>query len=340
MFCVCICCGVLDGKQINPEGPHEPWHDLDRDSDPKECEDLATFVHQKIAGMERQLASQGMIIHQKDVVIESLVRRVSDLETIVKMTTEEQESSHRTSADLDFPTTDVDDTDHILSTVNDTAILHEHDGFKITSDKVQNTQSQLSDGKATLDTKRHSDQYTLTSFSTIPNSTPQNEDNCNCDSNRSMLMTANISKSRQTRVAEIPRSMAFHASLSNRSSFKTNAAVVFDNEALDNGNGYTPTDGIYIVPESGIYVFTWTMLAGSHQEFDTHLVVNGQVKGSSFSDTSENGDYYQSTAVVVISVSAGDHIFIRMGYTTQAVGDIVSTDSRYGQSTFSGWQLD
>ncbi|XP_033728541.1 uncharacterized protein LOC117317741 [Pecten maximus] len=61
----------------------------------------------------------------------------------------------------------------------------------------------------------------------------------------------------QKRVAT-GQTIAFHASLSHTVDASPHSTVVFDQEQLDQGDGYNPLDGIYSAPESGTYVITWT----------------------------------------------------------------------------------
>ncbi|XP_033755929.1 uncharacterized protein LOC117338667 [Pecten maximus] len=340
------------GNKLTPEIRHDHCRTLTPEIKPKNWQDLVNFVNQKIEGMERLLAdkdervdkleskvaSQERSILQKDVIIDSLVRRVSDLEMSVKSTSfsEKQQTRHHT-------TSNVDDSVQSRSTVNDTVTVHKTREPSISVNKHQGVQSKRmpysqSNVEAISDTKPR---VTETSSSQSDEPHQQNGNNhclCQAGGNKEAETFVEFSRSRQNRVP-LMQPVAFHATLSDGRSFKTDSAINFDHETIDNGSGYSPDDGIYIVPESGTYVLTWTMLGRAHQEFNTLLVVNGAVKGAAFSDTSENGDFYQSTSIVVLTLTEGDHVLIRMGYTAQPVGTIESTDHRYGVSTFSGWKL-
>ncbi|OWF56006.1 Complement C1q subcomponent subunit B [Mizuhopecten yessoensis] len=130
-------------------------------------------------------------------------------------------------------------------------------------------------------------------------------------------------------------SVAFSVALQNNINVHDHETMVFGHVILDEGSGYKSGDGIYTAPQSGVYVFTWSITAGTHSgghDVYTNLVVNGTPVGGidSDSDASNSGS---STGVVVTYVDYGDHIFIRTGST----GSIISSQS--AKSTFSGWLL-
>ena len=55
--------------------------------------------------------------------------------------------------------------------------------------------------------------------------------------------------------------MAFYAQRSSdipANLVTANLVIVFDNVKTNAGNGYHPSTGVFIVPESGMYVFSWT----------------------------------------------------------------------------------
>ncbi|OWF50145.1 uncharacterized protein LOC110450782 [Mizuhopecten yessoensis] len=116
------------------------------------------------------------------------------------------------------------------------------------------------------------------------------------------------------------------------------SAVIYDHETLNSGDGYNTETGLYTVPESGLCVLTWTTICEINDAFQTVLVVDEAVRGSSWTDANKTVEYHQTTAVVVFTLNPGDHVFIRMGHA-YGHGRIVS-QSYIGISTISGWKLD
>ncbi|XP_045163751.2 complement C1q-like protein 4 [Mercenaria mercenaria] len=130
--------------------------------------------------------------------------------------------------------------------------------------------------------------------------------------------------------------VAFHVYLTSNRCYNDHEVIDYDGEELDIGNGYNEKDGIYVVPVSGVYVFTWTFLADYAQYAVTEIVVNGEKKGWTITDgTSQSLLLSPSSSLIVTSVNAGDHVFIRrvQGRGCSAV------NSQYMRATFSGWQL-
>ncbi|XP_033762216.1 uncharacterized protein LOC117343810 [Pecten maximus] len=143
-------------------------------------------------------------------------------------------------------------------------------------------------------------------------------------------------RSRHKRVVSTPP-IAFHTKMSSSKTMLTGNTLIYDEETLDQGNGYNPRDGIYTVPVSGTYVFAWKVLSKTHTIIITSLVVNGEVMGSSDSDSEDITDYHQSTAMVVVPLIQGDHVFIRIT-RINSNGGLVS-DNGHGKATFLGWKL-
>ncbi|XP_033725761.1 uncharacterized protein LOC117315608 [Pecten maximus] len=144
------------------------------------------------------------------------------------------------------------------------------------------------------------------------------------------------SETRQIRVVpSFP--LAFHVELTNSMAVSQGTIVKYNNEALDDGDGYKISDGIYTVSETGTYVITWTTLSGFRSYIQTFLVVNGVKRGASFSDAQEIHDVHQASSVVVLRLNQGDHVFIQIGHTT--TNTMYSDISYSARPTFSGWKL-
>lgn len=112
--------------------------------------------------------------------------------------------------------------------------------------------------------------------------------------------------------------------------------MIFNNKLLDQGNGYNPQDGIYTVPVSGTYVITWKVISEINTFIYTALIVNGVEKGHSLTNSEDITDKHQSTAIVVLRLEEGDHLFIRV--TNTDTGKVVS-DIANGHPTLSGWKI-
>ena len=115
-----------------------------------------------------------------------------------------------------------------------------------------------------------------------------------------------------------------------------NKPIAFQQKSLDTANAYNSADGIYIVPETGIYVFTWTLTSYPHAILSSELMINFNVVGKSIADSDEDGDFHTSTGITVARVTQGDHVFVT--FTSAYLRGSVETTK--GHTTFSGWKLD
>ena len=135
-------------------------------------------------------------------------------------------------------------------------------------------------------------------------------------------------------VAEDPKT-AFYLKFSGQVPTANNAVIIFNQKVLDTAGAYNSGNGIYTVPVSGTYIFTWTIYCHSYDAATTQLMINNHEYCKSFANSEEVDDTHTSTGLVVASVNQGDTVFIRFG-PSYNIGYIYST---YGHNTFSGWIL-
>ncbi|XP_069136666.1 uncharacterized protein [Argopecten irradians] len=131
--------------------------------------------------------------------------------------------------------------------------------------------------------------------------------------------------------------VAFSASIHGDHVVNKHEVLVFGDELVNEGSGYNRGDGIFTVPQSGVYVFTWSITAGTHSEtiktdIYTNLMQNGFPVGNIDSDSDEH-NFGSATGVVVLRCSYGDHVYVR----TDSPGKVNS--DYQAKSTFSGWLL-
>ncbi|KAK3093197.1 hypothetical protein FSP39_012524 [Pinctada imbricata] len=110
--------------------------------------------------------------------------------------------------------------------------------------------------------------------------------------------------------------------------------LVFDVVKTNIGDGYHQS-GVFIVPESGIYVFTLSFRVHNEGYHAVELDVNGNRMGVAYS-LAHNNVSDQTSATIVISVKKGDDVYLRTGNHNNK-GEI-NTDS-YGYTYFAGWKI-
>ncbi|XP_062576101.1 uncharacterized protein LOC134237989 [Saccostrea cucullata] len=134
-------------------------------------------------------------------------------------------------------------------------------------------------------------------------------------------------------------SIAFYAYMSAMiPSPNTHQVLVFDDVKTNFGNAYHPSTGLFIVPESGVYVFTWTFRTGAAYDHSIQLLINKDVVGTLFLRSVAGLDA-QETGIVVTHVNAGDDVYVRTHATLPLGTSDSILSSSYGRTSFAGWKL-
>ncbi|XP_062609041.1 complement C1q-like protein 2 isoform X1 [Saccostrea cucullata] len=113
--------------------------------------------------------------------------------------------------------------------------------------------------------------------------------------------------------------------------------IKFEQTILNLGNHYHPEDGIFIAPVSGVYFFHWTI--NNHGDYAyTNILVGGKVMSTTA--TSVSGGYNSGSALVIVTVQKGQHVWIQTccGSANEVLGITLGFDNAF-QSTFSGTLL-
>ncbi|XP_062584971.1 uncharacterized protein LOC134246608 isoform X1 [Saccostrea cucullata] len=122
----------------------------------------------------------------------------------------------------------------------------------------------------------------------------------------------------------MPDHVAFHAIASSRC---RPGVIFFDHLITNIGFGYDKYSGIFTVPTTGFYVFSWSIETYG-QLTEAALLVNGFKMGISKSD--EASTYYDtSTSFAVLNLTVDDEVWIKL-----------KSGSAQGKHTmFSGWMI-
>lgn len=131
--------------------------------------------------------------------------------------------------------------------------------------------------------------------------------------------------------------VAFYAYMSSDLQSGIHHTIPFDVVKTNDGNGYHYNTGIFVAPESGVYVFTWTIRMTFDSQHSFELVVNNVAYGATFMRTHTPEDQNVS-GTVVVHVNQNDDVFLRthVSYAYNA-GNIRS--DQYSRSSFAGWKL-
>ncbi|XP_062620080.1 multimerin-2-like isoform X2 [Saccostrea cucullata] len=120
---------------------------------------------------------------------------------------------------------------------------------------------------------------------------------------------------------------------STTSGISTRTVIRFEQTYINIGNHYHTEDGIFIAPQTGIYMFHWTIATGS-SGFYTQLIVGGTSRASNYIPHPGGAD--SSSAMVIINVNKDDHVWIQIyGSSEHVYGGSSGVGSNI-QSTFTG----
>ena len=140
--------------------------------------------------------------------------------------------------------------------------------------------------------------------------------------------------------------VAFYAYISKDFTHIGNGHVfVFDTVVTNSGNAYNNYSGIFTVPSSGLYAFSYSIavagyhMSGDHDsnfgEISVQLVRNGSPCGSIAADTEASSDDEMATGFAILSLDAGDIVRV----VSQNSGQGTFRSNTYEHWAFSGFKI-
>lgn len=104
--------------------------------------------------------------------------------------------------------------------------------------------------------------------------------------------------------------IAFHTYISNDSSgpLSEHHILQFDVVPLNKGNGYRAYDGIFTVPTSRTYVFTWSFMSSYNGGVFPQLMRNAEIIGYRYADSTNSIVWDFATGIVVADADQGEHV--------------------------------
>ncbi|VDI43996.1 Hypothetical predicted protein [Mytilus galloprovincialis] len=109
--------------------------------------------------------------------------------------------------------------------------------------------------------------------------------------------------------------------------------IVYSTVITDTSVSYNSSDGIFTVPVSGVYVFTWSASCGEGRWQDTELVVDSIAYGYLKVNTVDDKYSESSMQTVVLEVNKDQRVWI----WSKEAGNRTFAGGNY--NTFSGWLL-
>ena len=119
--------------------------------------------------------------------------------------------------------------------------------------------------------------------------------------------------------------------------FNKDAILVFETVIVNEGEHYDPYDGVFVAPQKGVYLFSWTVSGYTINYIVTELVVE-QNTISSAGEYNGGGGHPSGSMTALCKMEKGDHAWIRTTGVSSA-HHIYSQDN-YPQSAFLGLLID
>ncbi|KAL4235193.1 hypothetical protein ACF0H5_006831 [Mactra antiquata] len=115
---------------------------------------------------------------------------------------------------------------------------------------------------------------------------------------------------------QVPEVVAFSAYLDHVvRNLAKNQGIVYNQVLYNRAGGYDSTTGIFTAPTTGIYLFSWSVMArklGGEHAYDIwlKLVVNGDHKLAAVAESRNDADDNQGSSTVILEVNQGDKVWL------------------------------
>ena len=119
--------------------------------------------------------------------------------------------------------------------------------------------------------------------------------------------------------------------------FNKDAILVFETVIVNEGEHYDPYDGVFVAPQKGVYLFSWTVSGTGTKYIVTELVVEQNTISSAGEDNG-GGGHPSGSMTALCKIEKGDHAWIRT--TGSSSGHQLYSADNYPQSSFLGLLID
>ena len=119
--------------------------------------------------------------------------------------------------------------------------------------------------------------------------------------------------------------------------FNMDAILVFETVIVNEGEHYDPYDGVFVAPQKGVYLFSWTVSGIGTKFIVTELVVE-QNTISSAGEKNGAGSHPSGSMTALCKMEKGDHAWIRT--TGVSSGYQLYSHDNHPQSSFLGLLID
>jgi hypothetical protein len=129
----------------------------------------------------------------------------------------------------------------------------------------------------------------------------------------------------------------FYAVIRGKSlTFNVDTILVFETVIVNEGEHYDPYDGVFVAPQKGVYLFSWTVSGNGGSYIVTELVVEQNTISSG--GELNAGGHSSGSMTALCKMEKGDHAWIRT--TGISTSNVIYSKDNYPQSAFLGLLID
>ena len=114
------------------------------------------------------------------------------------------------------------------------------------------------------------------------------------------------------------------------------AILVFETVIVNEGEHYDPYDGVFVAPQKGVYLFSWTVSGYSDKYIVAELVVEQNIISSAGEKNA--GGFLSGSMTALCKMEKGDHAWIRT--TGASSSHVLHSADNYPQPSFLGLLID
>jgi hypothetical protein len=129
----------------------------------------------------------------------------------------------------------------------------------------------------------------------------------------------------------------FYAVIRGKSlTFNVDTILVFETVIVNEGEHYDPYDGVFVAPQKGVYLFSWTVSGNGGSYIVTELVVEQNTISSA--GELNAGGHPSGSMTALCKMEKEDHAWIRT--TGLSTSNVLYSKDNYPQSAFLGLLID
>jgi hypothetical protein len=118
--------------------------------------------------------------------------------------------------------------------------------------------------------------------------------------------------------------------------FNVDTILVFEIVIVNEGEHYDPYDGVFVAPQKGVYLFSWTVSGNGGSYIVAELVVEQNTISSA--GELNAGGHPSGSMTALCKMEKGDHAWIRT--TGLSTSNVLYSKDNYPQTAFLGLLID